>query len=187
MTITQLNRSNLQHGRSAARISPEVAGSGQSSGAGHRLAAVSDAVMNFPRRPDATVINESIPLFYIGRNRNGFWVAREAEARTGGLFLFKRSALRFANRNSAPIGCARMFLGESVELDVVNQGSPLVALLASAVAVATHRAPLVATFIGMAAAEWRNLVAEILRPLAGERGHRQAIEGERLHGQYSDR
>ena len=40
---------------------------------------VPGTVAKFPRRPDAGVLSKSIPLFFIGRNRNGFWIAREAE------------------------------------------------------------------------------------------------------------
>jgi hypothetical protein len=54
---------------------------------------------------------------------------REAEGRTGGVFLLKRSAVRFAANNSAPAGCATMFLTERFELDVENKGNPLVAWL----------------------------------------------------------
>jgi len=86
----------------------------------------------FPRRPEAGALSESIPLFFIGRNENGFWLAREAEGRTGGIFLFKRSALRFAKKNSAPVGCATMLLADRFELDVENRGNPLVAWLYTA-------------------------------------------------------
>ena len=68
-------------------------------------------------------------MFFIGRNKNGLWVAREAEGRTGGVFLLRRSALRFAKKNSAPAGCATMFLAERFELSVQNQGNPLVSWL----------------------------------------------------------
>src|SRR5580704_13916040 len=70
------------------------------------------AVQNFPRRPDAGIINESIPLFYIGQNRKGRWVVRESEGRSGGLFLFKQWAISFPRRESEPSGCASMFLAE---------------------------------------------------------------------------
>jgi hypothetical protein len=83
-------------------------------------------VANFPRRPDAGVLSKSIPLFFIGRNRNGLWVAREAEGRIGGVFLLKQSALRCAQKHSEPVGCATMFLTESIELDTENSGNPLV-------------------------------------------------------------
>ncbi len=81
----------------------------------------------FPRRPDARVLNEAIPLFFIGRNQIRLWVAREAEGRKGGVFLFKKSALRFAARHSAPAGCATMFLRERFDLDVANEGGWLAA------------------------------------------------------------
>jgi hypothetical protein len=53
-------------------------------------------------------------------------MAREAEGRIGGVFLLKQSALRFAQKHSAPVGCATMFLTESIELDTENSGNPLV-------------------------------------------------------------
>jgi hypothetical protein len=81
----------------------------------------------FPRRPDPRVLSEAIPLFFIGRNQNRLWVAREAEGRKGGVFLFKGSALRFAARHSAPAGCATMFLSERFDLDVANEGGWLAA------------------------------------------------------------
>jgi hypothetical protein len=86
-------------------------------------------VAEFPRRPDPTVLSETIPFFFIGRNKRGLWIVREAEGRTGGIFLFKRSALRFAARAGAPIGHATMLLTERFELDVENRGDPLAAWL----------------------------------------------------------
>jgi hypothetical protein len=80
----------------------------------------------FPRRPDSGVLSESIPLFFIARNRAGLWVACEAQGRTGGIFLFKRSAVRFAERTSRPRGCATMFLADHFELDVENRGNQLI-------------------------------------------------------------
>jgi hypothetical protein len=59
-----------------------------------------------PNRPDARVLNRAIPLFFIGRNKHGFWLAREAKGRIGGMFLLRRSALRFAQEASARHGCA---------------------------------------------------------------------------------
>src|ERR1700746_1158268 len=82
-------------------------------------------------RPDSTVLNDSIPLFFIGRNRNGFWVAREAAGRCGGLFVFRRSAARFARKNGLAGGGATMLVEHSIELDLPNQGSKLIELMAS--------------------------------------------------------
>ncbi len=91
-----------------------------------RMPAAPDTAAKFPRRPNAGVLSATITLFFIGRNKNALWVAREAEGRTGGVFLLKRSALRFAKKNSVPVGCATMFLAERFELDVENQGNRLV-------------------------------------------------------------
>jgi hypothetical protein len=93
------------------------------------------------RRPDTRALSRSIPLFFIGRNRTGLWVAREAEGRTGGIFLFRASALRFAARNSAPKGCATMFLGGRIELDVENRGHRVTGLIAAALGAVARRIP----------------------------------------------
>ncbi len=59
-----------------------------------RLAAASSEPLpqllkKFPQRPYLNVLSETIPLFYICQNRHGFWVARDSEGRSGGLFLRK--------------------------------------------------------------------------------------------------
>jgi len=77
---------------------------------------------------DPDVVSAAIPAFFIGRNRAGLWVAREAHGRVGGLFLFKSSAVDFANRRSAPARCALVFPTETFELDVENRGSLLIML-----------------------------------------------------------
>lgn len=100
----------------------------QSSG-GRTPSVAAGTVAEFPRRPDAGVLSEAIPLFFIGRNRRGLWVAREAEGRTGGIFFFRESALRFAARASAPLGHAIMILAAGFELDLENRGNPLAAWL----------------------------------------------------------
>jgi hypothetical protein len=63
------------------------------------------------------VLNRVIPLFFVGRNRQGFWVAREARGWTGGMFLLRRSTYRFAQEASTPDGCATRFRAKSFELD----------------------------------------------------------------------
>jgi len=83
----------------------------------------------FPQRPNPRVVSESIPLFFIARNGIGLWIAREAEGRTGGIFLFQRSAARFARKNGGPTGCATMLLARRLELDVDNRGPVLTAWL----------------------------------------------------------
>jgi hypothetical protein len=79
---------------------------------------------------DPDVISTAIPAFFIGRNEAGLWVAREAHGRIGGLFLFKSSAVDFANRQSAPARCALVFPAETFELDLENRGNPLIVLAA---------------------------------------------------------
>ncbi len=77
---------------------------------------------------DPDVVSAAIPAFFIGRNRAGIWVAREARGRIGGLFLFKSSAVDFANRQSAPARCALVFPAETFELDIENRGNLLIGL-----------------------------------------------------------
>jgi hypothetical protein len=78
---------------------------------------------------DPGIVNEEIPAFFIGRNMEGFWVARDARGQIGGLFLLETSALSFAKRNSEPAGCATIFPSERFELDLENSGNPIVAPL----------------------------------------------------------
>jgi hypothetical protein len=78
---------------------------------------------------DPGCVSDAIPAFFIGRNSEGFWVARDAKGRIGGLFLFEAGALSFARRNSAPTGCATIYPSTAFELDLKNMGNPLVAPL----------------------------------------------------------
>ena len=75
---------------------------------------------------DADILNASIPAFFIGRDKDGFWLARDSKGRAGGLFLFESSALAFARRHAWPSGCATVFSSELLELDLENQGNPLI-------------------------------------------------------------
>jgi hypothetical protein len=99
------------------------------------------ASSGLPGRPDAHVLNCVIPLFFIGRNKNGFWIAREARGRTGGMFLLRRSAHRFAQRTSAPRGCATMFLAKTFELDTRNAGNPALGWLDAALGLVNRFIP----------------------------------------------
>jgi hypothetical protein len=105
------------------------------------------ATTELPHRPDPSILNDAIPLFYIGRNRDGFWVARDADGRVGGIFLRKQSALKFANRNAQPAGCAIMYLSEIFELDIENEGNPLAACLGPAMRVLTRLVSRLTSFI----------------------------------------
>jgi hypothetical protein len=78
---------------------------------------------------DPGIVNEAIPAFFIGRNGDGFWVAREVKGRIGGIFLCQQSAVAFAKNNSRPAGCATIYPSERFELDLANQGNRLVRTL----------------------------------------------------------
>ena len=111
-----------------------------------------------PQRPSPEILSDAIPLFFIGRNEDGFWVARECEGRVGGIFLRKQSALRFANRSAQPAGCAIMFLSERFELDVKNEGNPFVARLAPAIRSGSR--------LAQRAAAWAAAMAKRVHPAA---------------------
>jgi hypothetical protein len=145
---------------------------------------VQGPIAQLPGRPDRTVLNDSIPLFFIGRNQSGFWVARESERRSGGLFLLRRSAARFARKKSSPRGCATTLVEHTIELDVPNQGNRLVEPIATTIDIVRRRAPLVATFIGMAIAEWRKLDSRIVQALNAHHRNREAIENDLFRGEY---
>ena len=89
------------------------------------------AVTSF-QRPGPDVVSEAIAVVFIGRNRDGFWVARDADGKFGGLFWRKGSALHFAKTNAGPAGCAALFPKDRFELDLENHGNPLVAGLGAA-------------------------------------------------------
>ena len=131
MIIMPLQASDIPHPKRWRAERPTAAGRVQRHGP-TRQPVAPNAAMRLLQRPDPSIISEAIPLFFIGRNKDGFWVAREADGRIGGIFLRKQSAVRFANRSAQPKGCATMFLSERFELDVENKGNPLVAHLAAA-------------------------------------------------------
>ncbi len=140
------------------------------------------AAGGLPQRPDDTVINGTIPLFYIGRNRDGFWVARAADGRSGGLFVLKRSAVRFARECCEPAGCALMFPTEPLELDAAGQAGEPDAAPAPA---ATPRKSLLAAACDAIAARWRALIAAVSQTLAAERRNRAAIQSELFADLYT--
>lgn len=75
---------------------------------------------------DPGIVSDTIPAFFIGRNMEGFWIARDANGEIGGIFLLETSALSFARRNSWLTGCVTIFPSERFELDLKNSGNPLV-------------------------------------------------------------
>jgi hypothetical protein len=97
---------------------------------------------------DPGCVSDAIPAFFIGRNGDGFWVARDAKGRIGGLFLFEAGALSFARRNSAPTGCATIYPTTAFELDLKNMGNPVVAPLLSLKRLAARARQRMAALIG---------------------------------------
>ena len=97
---------------------------------------------------DPGIVNETIPAFFIGRNKEGFWVARDVNGQIGGIFLLENSALSFARRNSGAAGCATIYLSERFELDLENRGNPLVVQLGTLIRFARHHRQRLAILIG---------------------------------------
>jgi hypothetical protein len=97
---------------------------------------------------DPGIVSDTIPAFFIGRNKDGFWVARDAKGQIGGIFLIESSALSFARTNSRPAGCATIVLSERFELDLVNNGNPLVPYLGAPMQLARRSRRQIAAFIG---------------------------------------
>jgi hypothetical protein len=88
-------------------------------------AAVAEVTLNTAQfQPlDPGVVSAAIPAFFIGRNKDGFWVARDAKGQIGGIFLLENSARSFARKQSEPVGCATIYPSERFELDVENKGN----------------------------------------------------------------
>jgi hypothetical protein len=127
MIATQMTSPDVSRRRTLGRSTAAIEQDGERSGT---LPAVEPATVAAQFRPlDPGVVSEAIPAFFIGRSKEGFWVAREVKGRIGGLFLLKNSALSFARRNSQPGGCATIFLSERFELDLENKGNPFIAQL----------------------------------------------------------
>ena len=86
------------------------------------MPAVEPATVTTQFQPlDPDIVSEAIPAFFIGRNKEGFWVARDVKGKIGGIFLLENSALSFARENSQPAGCATIFPSERFELDLENK------------------------------------------------------------------
>ena len=68
-------------------------------------------------RPHWSVLNESIPMLLIGKDRAGRWVVFDSAGRNLGKFSSEALAVRFAERECAPGGCALMYLTDPVEID----------------------------------------------------------------------
>ena len=181
--IRQLKRSHVLREFWPDKMRLAYAGHGQGATAPRPAFAAPAAAAQLPRRPDASALSEAIPLYFIGRNKIGLWVVREAEGRSGGLFFLKQSAVHFARRQSQPSGCAMMFLDEPIELDVADQRGRHV--MPASTEKAARRAPTVIAAIMSVVAAWRKPTAKISHAFASQRWHRQAIEQELFRGRYT--
>lgn len=127
MIAMQLTGSFLSRRRTSRRLAAAI--ERERSG---NLPAEQPPTVTAPFQPlDPGIVNETIPAFFIGRNMEGFWVARDAKGQIGGIFLLENSAVSFARRNSRPAGCATIFPSERFELDLKNNGNPFVKHLGS--------------------------------------------------------
>ena len=107
------------------------------------------ATVTAPFRPlDPDIVSEVIPAFFIGRNEEGFWVARDVNGRAGGLFLRENSALSFARKHSGAAGCATVYLSERFELDLQNQGNRFIIQLAALIGFLRHPSGRLTALIG---------------------------------------
>lgn len=95
------------------------------------------------------ILSDAIPTFFIGRNRTGLWIAREAKGRIGGIFLLKSSALAFARAQSEMARFAMIFPSERFELDLDNEGNPLARHAESLLRISTGLGRRIATAIGV--------------------------------------
>ena len=97
---------------------------------------------------DPGIVNETIPAFFIGRNKEGFWLARDVKGKIGGIFLFESSALSFARRHARSAGCATIFPSERFELDLENHGNVLAAQLGAMARLAAFGRQQLAAIVG---------------------------------------
>lgn len=146
MIAVQLTSPDLMRRPAPGRSTAAIEQNGERSG---NLPAEEPAKVTTEFRPlDGDIVNEAIPAFFIGRNMEGFWVARDVNGKIGGIFLLENSAVSFARRNSRPAGCATIFPSERIELDLENQGNPLAAQLGWLNRLAMHGRQRMAAFIG---------------------------------------
>jgi hypothetical protein len=104
MIAMQLTSPDLSRRQAPQRSTAAIDQDGQRPG---MLPADKSATVSAQFQPlDPGIVNDAIPAFFIGRNKEGFWVARDVKGQIGGIFLLENSAVSFARRNSRPAGCA---------------------------------------------------------------------------------
>ncbi len=129
MIAMQLTTPDLSRRQAPGRSTVAIDQDGQRSG---MLPADKPATVSAQFQPlDPGIVNDAIPAFFIGRNKEGFWVARDVKGQIGGIFLLENSAVSFARRNSRPAGCATIYPHDRIELDLENKGNPFAVYLVS--------------------------------------------------------
>jgi hypothetical protein len=129
MLAMQLTSPDLSRRQAPGRSTAAVAQDGEPAG---MLPPDQPATVTAQFQPlDPGIVNDAIPAFFIGRNKEGFWVARDIKGQIGGIFLLENSAVSFARRNSRPAGCATIYPHDRIELDLENKGNPFAVHLVS--------------------------------------------------------
>ncbi len=144
MTTMTLTRKELSPRQAPGR--PTIARESERPGMGPAAAPATVRTLFVPLDPG--IVNETIPAFFIGRNMEGFWVARDVNGQIGGIFLLENSALSFARKNSRRAGCATIYPSERFELDLENRGNLLAVHLGSLMRLAIRPRERMAAFIG---------------------------------------
>jgi hypothetical protein len=125
------------------------------------LPADAPATVSAQFRPlDPGIVSETIPAFFIGRNKEGFWIARDVNGQIGGIFLLENSALSFARRTCRPAGCATIYPSETIELDLDNGGNPLLGHLGPVIRLAGQQWWRTAAFVARMAEAIRRRLRE---------------------------
>ena len=147
-------------------------------------AASLEATVDWPQRPSPKILSDRIPLFFISRDPDGFWIARHADLPVAGLFLWRRSAMNFAKRVCAPIPCATMILAEPHALDTENRGNRLAARLRPAMRLVRRATAALSVLAAALFAKARAIGARLSRAYIEDRMLRAALEVELYHGRY---
>jgi hypothetical protein len=72
---------------------------------------------------DPNIPNEATPALLVVRNREGFWVARNAKGHFRGMFLLEQSAVSFARRHSSPVERTMASPSRAIQLDLKSNNS----------------------------------------------------------------
>jgi hypothetical protein len=123
-------------------------------------------------------------LFFISPDSDGFWIAREADLQIGGIFLFRRSAMRFARRHTKPAGCATMILSEPHDLDMENRGNQFITPLRAGKRLLRRLTLQPISLFDRVFKKGSKLAARVARAHIAQRMHRAAIEIELYRGCY---